>query len=309
MSPLFLKRLSLALGVLAALWAFLLWREHRASPVALLAADASSASKIVLAKPGLPPLSLSKGQGGWELLEPFRFPAGTTAVEGFLDKLSKLRLSEPLSSREDRHALFAVNESSAVRVRLYRLASDAEPSLDAWIGRSGAEYDTFFLRRSGSAEVFEARGMGRFEFEKDAGEWAERVVAALDASSVFALELRGQKHSLRLSRSAGRWVLEGGKPVSAAGLGKIDAVLTALSRLEGDSVSAESSLDPLLLRGVNNPELRLSARYGLGQSLTLDIGPKAPEFVHWVRRKGKEGFLYKFSGWKLESLHLTAKDL
>ncbi|MEK7657193.1 MAG: hypothetical protein AAB412_05515, partial [Elusimicrobiota bacterium] len=82
-----------------------------------------------------------------------------------------------------------------------------------------------------------------------------------------------------------------------------------LSRLESDSVSAESSLDPLLLRGVNNPELRLNARYGLGQSLTLDIGPKAPEFVHWVRRKDKEGFLYKFSGWKLESLRLTAKDL
>ena len=171
MSPLFLKRLCLALGVLAALWVFLLWREHRPSPVALLAGDASSAAKIVLARPGLPQLSLSKGQGGWELLEPFRFPADKTAVEGFLDKLSKLRLSDPLSSREDRHALFAVNESSACACGSARMPAMPKPARSP--RDAPAEYDTFFLRR-GVPEVFGPGDGGALR--KTPGK-AERVAA------------------------------------------------------------------------------------------------------------------------------------
>lgn len=309
MSPLFLKRMALALGVLAASWSFLLWRESRPSPARLLAGDASSAARLIVRRPGAQELSVSRGQGGWELASPFRFPADKMAVEGLLEKLSKVRLSGPLSSLPERHSLFAVNDSSAVRVQLYRLASDAEPSLDAWVGRPGAEYDTFFVRLGNSPEVFEAGGLGRFEFEKEPGEWADRVVCSLPAAEVSSVELRAQKYSLRLLRSAGHWVMEDGKPPAPAAAGKLDSLLAALSRLEADSVSPENSLDPLLLRGVFHPELRVSARYGPGRTLSLDIGPKAPDFVHWVRSKGKDGFLYKLSGWKLESLRITPKDL
>ncbi len=306
MSP---RTLRLLAGVLAALAAVLAGRaawERSAARPDLLSPGAERATRVALRGPG-GEVALEKGAEGWRLTRPFPFPADAAKVSAFLRALAGARLSGPLSDDPDKHALFGVDEASSTRVTLDFAGSKP---LDLYVGRSGAAPDSFFLRRPGSAEVREARGMGRWEVDEKPGPWADRLVTAQDSTRVTAVRIRSLKGALLLAREGGRWRLAGRPSDLPAKTGrKIEALLTALTRLEADEVVPEYA------SGGAPPELALavSALRADGQGsqtvLELSAGPVDKSFRHPVRVSGKGPVLYLMSRWRLEPFLLGPADL
>ncbi|MFA5139464.1 MAG: DUF4340 domain-containing protein [Elusimicrobiota bacterium] len=284
MSPGTLKRLAALLVLLALVWTGWTLRLRRPKDRRLWP-QARSASRLSIGR-----TVLSRSSGTWRLEAPFPFPADAPAVDGLLEKLSKVRVSEPLSRNPERHSLFGVTESSAIRVQ--------GPGLDVFIGSAGADWDAFFVRRAGEDAVLEARGMGRFELEGEAQGWAERVLFALAPARKPEIEVASRGRRVSLKPEDGRW------PKNA------EAVVTALSRLEADSILPDASAHPFVLNGLKRPELRVAVHYPQldaggppAKDFILECGPRKAEFDHPCRKQGVDGFIYELKPHRLQAFY------
>jgi len=266
LSPGTLKRLAALLVLLALAWTGWTLRQKRPKD-RLLWPQARSAPRLSIGR-----TLLARSSDTWRLEAPFSFPADAAAVGGLLEKLSKVRVSEPLSRNPERHSLFGVTESSAVHVQ--------GPGLDVLVGGAGAQWDSFFVRRAGEDAVLEAQGMGRFEFDGEPQRWADRVVFALGPGQPAELELKGRERRVVL------------RP------GENGPVLAALSRLEADSVRPDAQFHPFVLNGLKTPELTVKVA-----DFVLECGPKKPEFDHPCRKRGVDGFIYELKPHRLQALY------
>ncbi|MBI5244781.1 MAG: DUF4340 domain-containing protein [Elusimicrobia bacterium] len=317
MHPRTLKRLAAAAAVLAAVLAVLVIRERSAAPSPPLLANAASVGKLFIQRPGDAAATiLVREPGGWRLKAPFEYPADGEAVQKLLDAVSKASASDVLSSDPEKHASFQVNESSAIRFKAFSLPTDAEPALDILAGIRGADFDAFFYRGPASADVREARGLGRYELDKESGEWADRLLCAIEPPLVRFIELRTKSGALTLTRKDALWLLNGSALSTAAVAGKVEPLLAALARLQADKVAPEKGFDPLLMRGLADPELRLKVRHApqagspdsAVKTTAIDFGPKAPDFVHYARAAGTGDVVFRLSAWRLDPFKLKPSD-
>lgn len=305
MSPRALRALAGAFLILAAVWGGILLLERRRPSRPPLVADATRARRVVLIKGGARTVLVGTQAGGWTLEEPFRFPADPTAVDGLLEKLSKASSSELLSSDPSRHALFQVDPSSAIRMTLS--AEDGKPLWDAFIGRPGADFDSFFFRREGEDSVHEARGLERYAFDRLPGTWADRVLCAVEPVALLGVEASSQKKTVSVRREGGAWLRADGVALSSSTVSELlQPFLTTLTRLEADSVTPEAGVHPFVLRGLATPEFRVVVRHldaeGARRTMTLEVGTRAPEFTRPVKKSGVGGFVYNLADWRLASL-------
>lgn len=282
MSPRALKRLASAFVLLALCWVgWTLWQGR--SKVRLLWPQARSVARLSVRG-----AVLVRSSDTWRLESPFAFPADAQGVEALLEKLSKVRVSEPLSENAARHSLFGVTESSAIHV--------AGPGLDILVGSPGADWDSFFLRRAGEDAVLEAQGLSRSELDKAPAQWADRVLFALDPNLTPEIEVKGRDRRVVLKPGTG------------------GPVLAALSRLEADSIRPDSEMHPFVLKGLKGPELRVTVSYAQRGSteapearFTLECGPRKPEFDHPCRKKGVDGFVYELKPHRLQAFYDALK--
>jgi len=317
MHPRTLKRLAAAAFVLALILAALMIRERASPPVPTLLPKGAEPGKLSIRRPGDTEETVLVREGGaWRLKAPFSYPADAEVLRGLLEGLSKAAVSDVLSSNGGKHAAFQVNESSAIRFKAFSLPTDSEPLLDILVGARGADYDAFFFRRPGAADVREARGLGRDALDKEGGEWAERVVCAIDPSQARSVELRTSAGLVSLLRKDGGWSFQGAALSTGAVAGKVEPLLTALARLQADRVVPEKGIDPMLLRGLAAPEIRLRIRHARQgapdaavQTTEIDFGPKSPDFAHYARLHGRQDVVFRLSAWRLDPFKLRPADL
>lgn len=283
MSPRALKGLAAALLGLLLLWGFLLCLD-RSAPPPVLWDKARSANKLLLRRPGAEDVLLAREAGSWRLRSPFDYPADAAAVEDLLGRLAAAPVSEPLSEDPARHASFGV-EGPGPRLQAFLLPTDAEPAFDLLVG-SSLEPDAFFFRLPPSPQVREARGLPSGTLEREAGEWAERLLCAASSEALRGLEVRMEGRARDLL----------GDPAAAA----------ALARFQADRVLPEKGADAAVLRALASPWLVLRVRYAERPgpaapegAFEASFGPRTAEGWHFARVKGKEGVLFRLSAWKL----------
>jgi len=316
MRPQTLKRLAAAALVLGLILAVLMIRERASSPTPTLLAKGAALGKLSIRRPGdSKETVLVREDGAWRLKAPFAYPADAEAAQKLLLGLSKAGVSDVLTSNPERHASFQVNESSAIRFKAFALPTDAEPILDILVGTRGADADAFFFRRPASADVREARGLGRYELDKEGGEWADRLVCAIDPALVRSIELRTGAGLVRLLRKDGNWSLNGAALSTGAVAGRVEPLLAALARLQADRVIPEKGMDPMLQRGLAAPEIRLTIRHApqgapesAVQTTEIDFGPKSADFAHYARRHGTQDVVFRLSAWRLDPFKLKPAD-
>ncbi|MFH1724036.1 MAG: DUF4340 domain-containing protein [Elusimicrobiota bacterium] len=317
MQPKTLKVLAGVFVALCAVWTLARVVRRSAPPEPLLWKEAKRARRIEIRKPDAA-TTLVKADAGWSLESPFKFAADGSAVEQLLEKLAAATLSEPLSSDPRRHADFNVDRSSALHLQGFPEGGEG-PGLDLLIGRQGGDYDSLFVRRPGTDEVREARGIARYQIDKKAGEWADKLVCGIGTEKVTSIEIHSPGGVVRLQRKQDKWRLGASEePLPPETVTEqVEPMLTKLSDLKADSVSPETELSSVLLRGLAKPELRVVVGYrdeaGDGEkaprkSLELSVGPEDTGSRYPLRKAGVDGVVYQMPGWKLEPFRKKAGD-
>lgn len=306
MTPRQLKLLGAALlalvGALAALQRF---QGRRAAAETLWKGDPNSISKLVL-ESASGRVALARKESRWWVQEPLDFPADATALDELVSKLPKARLSPVLSSRPEKHPLFEVDASSAVRLTVYD--GKPEPSLDVRIGKSGTRFDSVYVRFEGRDEVREAAGLSRYQLERKPKEWLDRTLVSVKSDDIEALAVSSSSGTLRFERRDDGWHLV--SPPSKASTdtikAKLEPVLAALVRLDADEalLPEEFPKKPVF----DKPAYKVTVRLKGGKETTLIAGAKDDLSRHYVRREGDDKVLFAMYPWRLKPFQKSPQD-
>lgn len=313
MQPKTLKILATVLIVFGCIFGLTQFKQRSTPKRHYLWEKAKDAQRLIITQGGKS-VELAKTGDEWQLRAPFKFGADKPAVEEFLESLSVATLSEPLSTNPERHESFEVTPSSGIQLQAFLQADGKDPDLDIIIGKRGADYDAFFLRRPKEDEVREGRGLSRHKFEKKPGDWADKTVCKIESGWVKSIEIQQGKESILLTKKGELWHLGDAEAALSTSTvsSLVQPMLTKLGDLKADDIVPDVDASSTTLHALENPEMRLIVEYvhgdGGDQTLELAVGAKGSDYKHPARKKGVDKAVYQLSGWRLDPFRKKTPD-
>lgn len=261
----------------------------------------ADAGKIVLSREGGPRVELVRRGRSWRMTAPYDYPAASSGPDSLLEKLSKAVLEGPLTAVPDRHGRFGVDPGQAIRLEVA-----AKVTLELLAGKTSGDNDAVFVRLGASPEVFEAKGLSRYDLERSTGDWLDKTVLKLPPASVTTVVIKSTT-TVALERGpGGSWKLRGeGVAVSSAPGSSLSRLLEALNPLEADQV-APGAAGP---SGAAAFEVRVGWTEGTLPRETVLKGWKEKDGFVPLVREDQAGTLFLASRWKLEALNVSRSDL
>lgn len=274
--------------------------------------------KLVIMRQGTRVVMAEEGSG-WRVREPFRHRADAAAVREFLARVPGVRLIGPLSENPGKHARFQVDPSSGIRVQIFKAAAGPVPDLDFYAGTSGMDYDSTYLRKEGSAEVYEGKGLARAALDRSPEEWADRTILEIPKDQVRSLWVRRAGRTVRLALKSGVWQVEGATaPLASEKVSEVlEPLLGGLARFQADRLVLSK---PKPEWGLDRPGLELGlraspvapdpakpdAQEASLEDIVLAVGAKDEAGMHYMKRSKEAGAVYLVSDWKLEPFRKLA---
>jgi hypothetical protein len=208
MTPRKIAWLALIAAVLAGAAALLLWLQRPAEPSRPLAKlRASDVARIELDYSGVH-AALENTAGTWRLTAPVQDDADDNAAESLSQGLRGLAVGSEVSRDPSGYADYEVNESSAVRVRVYSRAS-AAPVLDGYFGKA-AMGDSVYFRPSREATVYLAEGVKSYALRQSVEDLRSKAVLSISVGDLKSLTFAGP-NGFSLASSSGSWLAAGRK--------------------------------------------------------------------------------------------------
>ncbi|MCH1570476.1 MAG: DUF4340 domain-containing protein [Longimicrobiales bacterium] len=230
-------------------------------------------------------VALTREPGGWQVNG---YPADPVMIARFSDALRDLQVGDLTASNPANHARMGVSVDSAVAVTMTAHGTDRTFLL----GHAGRQFGSAYLRLPDRDDVYllDADLRGHATRSEDA--WRDRSMAAVDTTTVHAIEVAGTAAGYTLLRRDSTWVLSSG---GDADTDAVQGILSELANLmatgflsEGDSIA-------------NLPEATVTiARSADGEALaTVTLGEG--EGDRWART-ALEDFLYSVSSFRADRL-------
>ena len=182
---------------------------------------------------------LEKNEGVWLVASSANYPADPESIEGLLSKVKDLSAGSPVSKKPEKHAIFEVDKSG-LEVKV--LAEDADPIAQFFVGKTGPDRASTYLRCGDSPEVYLVNERLESVFYRP--EWRDLNIFRFNPNDVLELTLKpkGKKEiSLKMNIAEGTWELH--KPVkSPARKKEVDSLLMLFSSLRAQEIAGEGAL-------------------------------------------------------------------
>jgi hypothetical protein len=210
--------------------------------------------------------------------------AEASAAEGLSQSLRGLALGSEVSRDPAGWADYELNESSAVRVRVYSRAS-AAPVLDGWFGKP-AMGDSVYFRSSREPAVYLAEGVQSYALRRGADELRSKALLSISMGDLASLRFSGPG-GFTLTKSSGSW-LAAGRKLSADQAAELVLAVTSLRFLEFAPADT-----PAGKTGLGKPAVDVAAG-GAGRSERILIGREdAGRRYAKAEGRGAVGFVSK----------------
>lgn len=304
-----------SLLALAGVWGVLilssaaLWRLSKPGAASGLAAAALLRDAVALEIAGAGgAFRLSRSSASWRMDSPVEYPADSGAVQGFLDRLSKSRPSEELSSDPRRFSLFELDESSAVRVRLFsREVGKGPPSLEFFVGKG--DYGGAYLRFPGKGVVL-AQGLSASDFRKPHGYWLDKTVCG-GIGPEAVLSVRHKEGRVTLSRPAQASATGAAAPPrpsqspgpggETSAEGKWERVLRVFDPLEAEELLPALEAPSREKMGLLKPYMEVDISFaGKREGIALRLGGLDERGYRYLEKEGEKRVYFLVPDWKFD---------
>jgi len=236
---------------------------------------------------------LEQAAGAWRLTAPIQDDADTGAAASLAQSLRGLTLGSEVSRDPASWPDYELNESSAVRVRVYSRAS-AAPVLDGWFGKP-ALGDSVYYRTSGEPAVRLAEGVQSYALRRGAEELRSKALWSIPLGELTSLRF-SEPGGFTLTKSSGGW-LAAGRKLSTEQAAQLVLAASSLRFLEfapaGKAGFAKPALD-MTAQGGGRSERVVLGREDSGRRwakvISRDVegfvsGPEADVLLGMVRRQ------------------------
>jgi hypothetical protein len=250
--------------------------------------DAGVGAKVVLKKEG----------DEWKVVEPLKAKANTSNVDGLLDNLKALSLTEVVSDSADTYAQYGVSDTTAVHVIANK---GADVVADLYFGHGGSRGQ--MMRIAGKTGVYGVKGYSSYIYTREVKQWRDMLLMKFDEKQVKSVEIANEHGAFLFTKapdkdkkeaeSADKKVTWDGKfhkgkagafaPIARLDSSKVDDMLRAYKDLNAlDFAQSKSPVDT----GLDTPTATLTVIMEDGAHKVLKVGKAGESSSRWATTEG-----------------------
>ena len=234
------------------------------------------------------------------------YPTDSAAITSILEKVTALKKNVKVSENPEKQKIFEVDSAKGIIVEL---ADNSGKALGSFvIGKSGADYNSHYVRSMGSNSVYLAAGGIRNACFTDLKRWRNKEIVRFDkatAKGVTLVKKDGSMITLAHSDSGNPWmIIEPAK--NPAKTEAVDEILSKLSMLNATEFQDEVLADTAM--GFDKPELGVTVSFNNGSSRNVIFGKKSSDNKYWVKTDDKDQ-IYLISEYYFNQINKKLDDL
>jgi hypothetical protein len=263
----------------------------------LVAIDSQKVSTITVKKKEEETI-LSKKGDQWVVENKDNFPADPDVVADILKLLDGLETVQLVSKNPEKVNIFEVDTVSGIEVKAEGKGTNAH----FYVGKNGQDYNSNYIRREGSDEVYLSSDFIRRFFDRP--DFRSRKIFDLKDREITRLVYKFPDREIELVRDADKnWKQIKDKPYNA----KKDAVESLITGLE--NLKIDEFVDKPEEKKFDNPQFELSFNCQDGYENTLVAAQKGKDDNRIFIKSALKPYQYKVYEHQINRLTDKLKDL
>ncbi|MGA1868623.1 MAG: DUF4340 domain-containing protein [bacterium] len=266
---------------------------------------ASAASIVIDNKSSI--INLKKIEDTWVVVEEDNLPAGEDQINKALDTIVEINKDTIISRNPEKQSIYEVDPNSGLEV----VVKDKNDSIiaDLFIGKSGPDFMSTYVRKKDSHEVISHRGFHlKSEFDKTPQNWVDKTVVALKMEDIdkveFIHEDEGAYLIMRDEEDENKWKVI--SPVEASLGSEASSIVRALASLRAQEIKRQDK--ELTEYGLDNPLLTLKITLKDGKIYTERMA-KIPDKEDYYLKVDEKEYLYTIAKYNIERVNKKWLDL
>lgn len=170
--------------------------------------NSEKVDSIIVTKPE-ESLKFAYLEGSWKIyIDSIPRAANQEMVDQAVKMISNIQVGGVESENPDRQALYQVDSASG---RLIRAYADGKLAASFILGKNAAGYNYSYVRKTGSNEVYRAKDVTSYTFDKPAKNWRDKTIAMADTASLGSIIFQYPNEKFSLERQDSAWYVMGDK--------------------------------------------------------------------------------------------------
>jgi len=220
------------------------------------------------------------------------YPSDSASIQTALDKLKTMKKEELISQNPGKQAELEVDSVAGLRVDL---ANDkGAPFSTFYIGKSGADWSTGFVRMKGSNDVYLVGGSVKYSFFTDKSRWKDKTITKFDRAFAKGITITKKDSTIQMALTAPSPKDSAAKPAwlilspvkDSAKSAEVDKIFNTMSQLSAMEFEDAALTDDSM--GFAKPYCTVTVALENGDKKTVIIGKeKASDGRRWARSPDK----------------------
>jgi hypothetical protein len=261
--------------------------------------------RVVLVKPAEQDGGVSEeivlvkaGEEDWALEKPAKAKANASNVKSLLENLTKLSLSETISSSKDEYARWGVSDNKALHATFFK---GEENVFDVYFGENGSRGQMTRLAKHDG--VYALKGFSKWLYERDANGWRDKSMLKFDDKEVVKVQIQNPNGVFVFDKAGESWTGKHGKtaasqkPLEKFQPSKVDDLLRAYKALS--AMDFGDGKQPAEV-GLGEPQATVTIELKGGTGVhVLKVGNTAEGTNRFAMTNGSDQ-IYSISSWSAD---------
>jgi hypothetical protein len=249
-------------------------------------------------------ISLKKSGKDWPISDTDGFTADPKLINGALDTVINFNRENIASKNPEKQELFEVVPGKGVEVNI----SDAGQKMLAhfYIGKTGPDFFSIYLRKEGSDEVLLTAGLIKSAFDKSVKDWRDKTIFSFPPDTITQLTLKTSLEEIVLKKDEnGNWQITSPEQVKAKKEAVTDIGLT-LASLKAIDFAENYNLDEHQL---DKPQITITAILDEKAEKKLLIGKENEEKSQYYVKSQAKKTIFLVGKYQFDKFNKTLQDL
>ena len=166
--------------------------------------DKASVAAILIKSKEKGEVQLQKKPAGWMVIAGQKtYPADKTSIDNLLDAVGKIKIETIASKNPKKYKELEVDQDKGVEVTLVDGAQ--KPLAHFYVGKSGPDLFSTYLRKADTEQVVLASGMLKMTFDRELKDWRNKTIFALNPQDITDHAVKGDKGFLLKKGEKDQW--------------------------------------------------------------------------------------------------------
>jgi hypothetical protein len=224
-----------------------------------------------------------------------KYPCDPKVMTELVDKISKIKLTDIVSTNKDRYTDYQVDESSfGIIVKVYYKDSTDKPQSAFILGKSGFDYSHFYFRYPDKQEIWLSQGLERYAVDHNMDYWRDKTLVMIDKTTVESVKVSNSNGSpVNLIRKPDGWYATENKTENKVDDAGINSIIDAACAFSGDGFAGPGDKF-----GSTEFSIQLKTKSGTTEQLLFGSVKDGKRFV----KKGSDPTLYYVYDYRANAL-------